>query len=121
MRILITPKGTQLVTEIEEMALTTKSMLSQTNPRQRNFTSSHYNPHHTTIQKVTHPNRFKSTKSTSIPINQSSSNNTVSTSSSKRSRSRSRSRHRKEDEYHHSNHSSHRDHHRHHSHHSSHH
>lgn len=73
MRILITPKGTQLVTEIEEMALTTKSMLSQANPRQRNYTSSHYNPHHTSRPKVTHPNRFKSTKSSSF--NQTNSRN----------------------------------------------
>lgn len=71
------------------------------------------------LTKVQSFNNQYNPKSTSIPINQSSSNNTVSTSSSKRSRSRSR--HRKEDEYHHSNHSSHRDHHRHHSHHSSHH
>ena len=73
------------------------------------------------LTKVQSFNNQYNPKSTSIPINQSSSNNTVPTSSSKRSRSRSRSRHRKEDEYHHSNHSSHRDHHRHHSHHSSHH
>ena len=76
------------------------------------------------LTKVQSFNNQYNPKSTSIPINQSSSNNTVSTSSSKksRSRSRSRSRHRKEDEYHHSIHSSHCDHHHHHhSHHSIHH
>ena len=73
------------------------------------------------LTKVQSFNNQYNPKSTSIPNNHSSSNNTISNSSSKKSRSRSRSRHRKEDEYHHSNHSSHRDHHRHHSHHSSHH
>ena len=72
------------------------------------------------LTKVQSFNNQYNPKSTSIPNNHSSSNNTISNSSSKKSRSRSRSRHRKEDEYHHSNHSSHRDHH-HHSHHSSHH
>ena len=74
------------------------------------------------LTKVQSFNNQYNPKSTSIPNNHSSSNNTISNSSSKKSRSRSRSRNRKEDEYHHSNHSSHRDHHHHHhSHHSSHH
>ncbi len=63
MRILVTPQGTQFVSEIEEMSNTVQSRFTNAIGTSRNFSTSHYKPHFTNTFK-THRNRFKSSSNT---------------------------------------------------------